>query len=132
MKLYIPEPESHEVTRLVDGRNDLVVSDLAVTESASALARRAREGSITAESARRAYRTIVESLDTAPYHRAELTRDVLRRAEQLLLTVTSAPLRAADALHLALALSARAGSMLVFDARLASAARTVGLAVYPA
>lgn len=131
MKLYISEPESNAVTRLVDGRNDLVVSDLAVTESASALARRVREGAITAETARRVYRAIVQSLDAAPYHRAELTRDVHRRAEQLLLTVTSAPLRAADALHLALALSVRAASMVAFDARLAAAARTVGLAVYP-
>jgi predicted nucleic acid-binding protein len=45
--------------------------------------------------------------------------------------LTQTPLRAADALHLALALSARAASMAVFDARLATAARAVGLAVYP-
>lgn len=41
------------------------------------------------------------------------------------------PLRAADALHLALALSARAASMAAFDLRFAAAARAVGLAVYP-
>jgi predicted nucleic acid-binding protein len=108
------------------------VADLAVTEVVSALSRRLRQGAVTPEAARRVQRTIIESLDGPPYQRIELTREVHRRAEQLLLTSTNTPLRAADALHLALALSARAGSMAVFDVRLAAAARAVGLAVYPA
>jgi predicted nucleic acid-binding protein len=61
-----------------------------------------------------------------------LTRDVHRRAEQLLLSLPETPLRAADAFHLALATSARAASLASFDARLVAAARAVGLAVYPA
>ena len=55
-----------------------------------------------------------------------------RRAEHLLLTLTTAPLRAAEALHLALAASARVVSIASFDARMAAAGRAVGLAVYPA
>ena len=66
------------------------------------------------------------------YQRVELTRDVHRRAEHLLLSRTDIPLRGADALHLALATSARAASLASFDVRLAAAARTVGLAVHPA
>jgi predicted nucleic acid-binding protein len=54
-----------------------------------------------------------------------------RRAEHFLLT-RRAPLRAADALHLALAVSARAASLASFDARLAAVARATGLAIYPA
>ena len=131
LKLYLAEPGSAEFTRAVAGRDDLVVSDLAVTEIASALSRRVRQGAVTPEGARRVHRTILESLDGAPYQRVELTREVHRRAEHLLLTPTKTPLRAADALHLALALSARAASMATFDARLAAAARAVGLAVYP-
>jgi len=77
------------------------------------------------------HRTIVESLDGSPYQRVELTRELHRRAEHLLLTLTKTPLRAADALHLALAFSARAPSMAAFDVRLAAAARAVGIAVYP-
>jgi predicted nucleic acid-binding protein len=132
LKLYLAEPGSAEFTRAVEGRDDLVVSDLAVTEVASALSRRVRQGAVTPEAARRVQRTIVESLDGSPYQRVELTRELHRRAEHLLLTLTTTPLRAADALHLALALSARAASMAVFDARLAAAARAAGLAVYPA
>jgi predicted nucleic acid-binding protein len=97
----------------------------------STLSRRVRQGAITLEDARRVQHTIIESLDASPYQRVELTREVHRRAEQCLLTSMNTPLRAADALHLALALSARAASMASFDVRLAAAARAVGLAVYP-
>lgn len=124
------ESGSAEFTRIVEGRDDLVVSDLAVTEVASALSRRVRQGVIALEDARRAQRTIIESLDGAPYQHVELTREVHRRAEHLLLTLTNTPLRAADALHLALALSARVASLASFDVRLAAAARAIGLALY--
>jgi predicted nucleic acid-binding protein len=60
------------------------------------------------------------------------TRDVHRRAEHLLLALEGTSLRAADALHLALATSGRAASLATFDTRLAAAARARGLAVYPA
>ena len=86
----------------------------------------------TAEEALMAYRTIIESITDAPYQRVELTRDVHRHAEHILLTSRGTPLRAADALHLALARSGRAAAMATFDARLAAAARAAGLAVYPA
>ena len=130
-KLYIPEAESEDLRRQIAGRDDLVVSDLAVTEIVSALARRGRERTSSPTVAARAARTIVQSLDAAPYQRVELTRDIHRRAEQLLLTLTRTPLRAADALHLALALSARTATMAVFDLRLSAAARAIGLDVYP-
>jgi len=116
----------------VEGREDLVISDFAVTEAASALSRRVRQGALTRDVARRVQRTIIESLESAPYQRVELTRDVHRRAEYFLLALTDVPLRAADALHLALAHSARAASLASFDSRLAAAARAVGLAAYPA
>ena len=70
-------------------------------------------------------------LDEGVYRRVELTRDVHRRAEQFLLRLVEIPLRAADALHLALATTARAASLASFDAQLGAAARAVGLAVYP-
>ena len=130
IKLFLSEPGSAEFTGIVRGRADLLVSDLAITEAASAISRRVRQGATTLEEARRAQHTIIESLDGAPYLRVELTREVHRRAERLLLTLTNIPLRAADALHLALALSARAASLASFDMRLATAARAVGLAAY--
>jgi predicted nucleic acid-binding protein len=74
----------------------------------------------------------VQRLDEAAYQRLELTRDVHRHAEHLLITRVDAPLRALDALHLALATTARAASLASFDARLGAAARALGLVVYPA
>jgi predicted nucleic acid-binding protein len=56
---------------------------------------------------------------------------VHRRAEHYLLTLKAASLRAAEALHLALATSAGAASLATFDARLAAVARAGGLALYP-
>jgi predicted nucleic acid-binding protein len=131
LKLYLPEPGSAEFNEVVEGRGDVLVSDLAVTELISALARSLRRGSLPRDAARRLQHAILARLDEGVYHRVELTRDVHRRAEQLLLSLTETPLRAADALHLALATSARAASLASFDARLAAAARAVGLAIYP-
>jgi uncharacterized protein len=132
LKLYLPEPGSVEFNEIVEGRDDILVSDLAVTEIVSATARRLRQGALPRETARRLQHAILGRLDEGVYHRVELTRDVHRRAEHLLLTLEDTPLRAADALHLALAATARAASLASFDARLVAAARAAGLAVYPA
>ena len=128
----MPEPGSDELNRVVEGRDDLLVSDLAVTEVVSALSRRLRQGALTREVARRVQHAIVGGLDRGAYRRVELTRDAHRQAEHFLLSLTPTPLRAADALHLALATGARAMSLASFDARLRAAAGAVGLATYPA
>jgi predicted nucleic acid-binding protein len=132
LKLYLPEPGSDEFNLTMEGRGDVLVSDLAVTEIVSALSRRVRQGELTLEVARRVQHAVIGSLDRGVYRRVELTRDVHRRAEHFLLSLTETPLRAADALHLALATLTRAASMVSFDGRRAAAARAVGLAAYPA
>ena len=133
LKLYLPEPGSAEFNEIMEGRDDVFVSDLVVTEIVSAVARRLYQGSLSRETARRLQHAIVVGrLDEGVYHRVELTRDVHRRAEHYLLTLQATPLRAADALHLALATSARAASLATFDARLGAAARAAGLSAYPA
>jgi predicted nucleic acid-binding protein len=116
---------------VVQGRDDVLVSDLAVTEIVSAVTRYVRQGSLTQEVARRLQHDILRHLDKNVYHRVELTRDAHRRAENFLLASHGTPLRAADALHLALATSAGATSLASFDTRLAAASRAAGLAVYP-
>ena|SRR5207302_807019 len=118
LKLYLPEPGGDELNEVREGRQDVLVSDLAVTEVGSAAARRLQHAILT-------------RLDEGVYHRVELTRDVHRRAEHFLLSLQAAPLRAADALHLALAASGRAASFATFDTRLAAAARASGFSVYP-
>ena len=131
VKLYLPEPDSDAVNRLVAGRRDALVSDLAVTEIVSSLCRRRREGAVTAHVVDRVRRLILSHLDGGVYRRVELVPEVHRDAERLLASIDKIPLRAADALHLALALSGGAASVMTFDRRMANAARAAGLHVFP-
>jgi hypothetical protein len=131
LKLYLPEPGSDDLDRALEGRDDLLASDLTVTEIVSALARRVRDGGLSSEQARVVRRGLVAGLDAGPYGHVDLDRGIHRDAERLLLDRRDVTLRAADALHLALAISARAATIATFDRRLGAAARAVGLGTYP-
>lgn len=131
LTVYVAEPDSRELNRVLEGRRDVMVSDLAITEVVSAVARRARERSLTGEAARGIQHMIVTDVENGLYRRLELTRDVHREAERLLITLPGTPLRAADALHIALATSARAATLASFDARRCAAAAAIGLTTYP-
>lgn len=131
VKLYLPESDSARLNRLVAGRRDTLVSDLTVTEIVSSLCRRRREGGVSAQIVDRIRRELLSHLDGGVYTRVELVPAVHREAERLLRSIEKVALRAADALHLALALSGEAGTVLTFDRRLADAARASGLAAYP-
>lgn len=131
IKLYLPEPESDALNRVVEGRRDAIVSDLAVTEIVSSLCRRRREGAVNTQVVDRLRRQILSHFDSGMYRRVELLPEIHREAERLLVSIERVPLRAADALHLALALSGAAASVLTFDRRLADAARALGLNIFP-
>jgi len=128
VKLFVPEPESDDLNQALAGLTDVIVSDLALTEMASALGRRTREQRLTREEAQRLYRE-VSKLHGAS-RRAELTPPIHRRAERLMLSLAM-PLRALDALHLATALDAEAATVVTFDPRLRDAAGSQGLFVAP-
>ena len=130
-KLYLPEPESDALNRLLAGREDALVSDLAITEVVSALGRRVRRGELAAGPARRVHRKILAHLAEGPYRKVELLTETHREAERILLASRSAAIRSADALHLALALGAGAGTLLTFDRTMAKASLEQGLAVWP-
>ena len=131
VKLYLPEPESDDLNSLLVGRQDVVVSDLAVTEIMSSLCRRRREGSLTTAVVSRVHRALLGHIQSDVYRRFELIPAAHREAERLLISLGTVPLRALDALHLALALGAEAASLLTWDRRLGAAARAVGLGVFP-
>jgi predicted nucleic acid-binding protein len=128
VKLLVPEAESEALNQALAGLTDVIVSDLALTEAASALGRRTREQLLTREEARRLYREATKL--HASSHQAELTPPIHRRAERLMLSLTI-PLRALDALHLATALDAEAATVVTFDPRLRAAAASQGLFVVP-
>ena len=131
VKLYAPEPESATVNLTLVGREDLLVSDLSITEVASSLARRRREGLLGHEAAARAYTKLLEHVRSGTFQCVEMTPDVHRKAERLLLASSAVPLRAADALHVTLAQASDSNSMATYDHRLGMAARAAGLVVFP-
>ncbi|MDQ2908892.1 MAG: type II toxin-antitoxin system VapC family toxin [Candidatus Eremiobacteraeota bacterium] len=124
--MYFPEPDSGTVNELLQGRGDIVISQLAITEMSSALARRCRDGGLDNDAAAAAHKAVLGHIDDGLYECVELLSETHREAERILFS-TATPLRASDALHLALARSARARSLLTFDVRMANAGRTVGL-----
>lgn len=129
VKLFVPEPESDALNEALVGAEDVIVSDLALTEMASALGRRVREGRLPQADARRLQR-LAEKLAVA-CRRVELTPPIHRRAERLVLTSRKVPLRALDALHLAAALDADVATVVTFDPRLRAAAAAQSLYVAP-
>ena len=126
VKLFAPEEGSDALNQALAGLTDVIVSDLALAEMASALGRRTREQRLTREEAHRLYREA--SKLHASSHSAELTPPIHRRAERLMLSLTI-PLRTLDALHLATALDAEAATVVTFDPRLRDAATSQGLFV---
>jgi uncharacterized protein len=129
VKLLVSEPESDALNQALLGVEGVIVSDLSLTETASALGRRTREGLLTPAEARRLYREAGKLARSCRL--AELTPPAHRRAERLLLTSVEVPLRALDALHLALALDAEAATLVAYDPRLRKAAAAQGLFIAP-
>lgn len=129
VKLFVPEPESDALNQALVGARDVILSDLALTEMASALGRRTREGLLTPTESRRLYHE-AEQL-AASCRRAELTPPAHRRAERLLLTSREIALRTLDALHIALATDAGVATLVTYDPRLRAAAASQGLLVAP-
>jgi len=131
-KLVLPESGSDELNAAIADRDDLLVSDLAVTEVASALGRRVRDRELTAAIAQRVYRKILAIIGEGAFRRVDLLDSIHREAERQLMTQSTVPLRAADALHLALALGAGAATVLTYDRGMTRAATALGLGVWPA
>jgi len=129
-KLFLPEAESDALNRSLEGRRDLILSDLALTETVSSLCRRRREGSVGSEVVVTVQQAILERLESGQFRRIEVDSTTHREAERLLIMLAT-PLRAADALHLALAIQAEARTVLTYDRRLADATRAAGLEARP-
>jgi len=131
LKLYFREPQSKATNDLLQGRSDVVISQLAVTEMVSALARRCREGALAFEEAADVQQAVLLHIEKGIFRCIDVQPETHRDAERLLLETRTVPLRAADALHLALAQGARVKSLVTFDHRTAEASRIVGFDTLP-
>jgi predicted nucleic acid-binding protein len=128
-KLYTPEPESDTLDRYMQGRRDLKISELCITEVVSAVARRKREGAITAKQASEIRKALYNDAQSGSFQRLDISPAIHRHAEQMLLATESVALRTLDALHIALALAMDAQLLVTFDSRMADAAALHGLEV---
>jgi uncharacterized protein len=126
-KIYVPEAESEKLDRFLRGRRDLMISELAITEVLSAVARRKRGGLLNVDQASEIRNAVLEDAESGSFDRLELNPAVHREAERLLFGIDSVPLRTLDALHVALALSGSATHVLTFDFRTRAAALRAGL-----
>ena len=126
-KIYVHEPDSDALDSALSGRHDLFISELALTELTSALARRVREGQVAAATGRRIYHQLLRDVRAGEYRLLDLTSATHREAERLLLTLgRQAPLRAADGLHLAAAALSDARALVTYDRQLRAAALALG------
>jgi uncharacterized protein len=128
-KLYVPEPASERLDAFLTGRRGLMISELAITEVLSAVARRRREGELEAQVAYEIRAALLADADSGSFARLDLSPAVHREAERLLLGVDCVALRTLDALHIALALSGTATHVVTFDLRMREAALQAGLRV---
>jgi predicted nucleic acid-binding protein len=126
-KLYVPDPESDTLEGLLQGRRDLMISELTITEVLSAVARRRREGAISAHQALEIRDAVLADADSGSFHRLDMSPVVHREAERLLFHIESVALRTLDALHLAAALLGSATHVVTYDARMRVASMQVGL-----
>ena len=126
-KLYVPEAESDTLDAFFQGRRDLMISELAITEVLSAVARRRREGMITAHQALEIRDALLADADSGSFHRLDMSPVVHRAAERLLFHIESVAMRTLDALHVAVALQGSATHIVTYDARMRAAALHSGL-----
>jgi prevent-host-death family protein len=133
-KLYLPEPESDTLGRLLDGRRDLTVADLAVTELITAFRSRL-DGVAAAQRSKLSaflHRSVLDDIDGGKFRRIELSPSAYRAAERVALSMApSLLLGPHQVLHVALAMTAGVAGVITFDKRLAAAAEALGLRTWP-
>ena len=95
VKRYVEEPHSRDVLSVMD-RHDCVTSAVLPVELRSALRRRLADGTLRTDRVADVLKRF--AADREFWALMEVTRDVLARAETL---VTTHPLRALDAIHVA-------------------------------
>jgi uncharacterized protein len=108
--------------------DDLIVTDFVCMEFASAVGRKRRTGQISVDEATLAFATLDDFVARFA-RRIEVQASDLRCAERFLRAMTT-PLKAPDALHLAVAQRIYA-TLATFDVQLARAAQASGVPVTP-
>ena len=125
--IVIRDPSTARAYRFLNTETPrLAISDFAAAEFASAVARRVRMNEVTTESARRAF-VALDALATRVAVWAETSAIDVRRAEEFVRRL-DLPLRAPDALHIAI-VERIGAALMTFDDKMAQAATRLGMEV---
>jgi len=131
VKLLASEPDSEFFIRSLEGKQ-LTTSELARTEVFSALLARERAGKISRTERQLAWKEFETRIADEEIKIEPLNSIVLRKATQCLeYCHPSVPLRTLDAIHLATADLCQDFPLVTTDVRLATAARTMHIPVFP-
>lgn len=126
--IFVPEPASEAIVGWIAANDDLLVSsDWIMTEFASALSIKVRQGEIDTRQARAARARFAEFCGSG-LRLLPLARSMFDRAAQLAANAKSG-LRSGDSLHLAAASEIGADAILTTDKVLAKNATALDLAV---
>jgi predicted nucleic acid-binding protein len=125
LPLFIEETNTLKAHQLLRG-NVLIVSDFAIAEFSSGVARRVRAGEINESGAASVFATL-DAWTLNATKREQLTAGDVNRATSLVRRLDLG-LRAPDAINIAIAQRCEAG-LLTFDEKMARSARTLGITV---
>lgn len=128
LKRYLPESGAEQLNEALRVATEVHLSRLVIVESVSAIRRAGQRGAILAEDVSRILNAIRDdSLDV--FHVDPLTDRICLDTIEMLQSLGSLPLRAADALQIQSARAVRADLFVTADKQQASAARDLGLGV---
>jgi uncharacterized protein len=125
---FAPEKFSQRAMDLLGNASEVVVSELTVTEARVSLVRKRKRKAMTAEEVAEALAEIAEAIQDGTLGVEPLPVEIFRAAEALADRV-AVPVRAMDALHVAMAVQLGA-EMATFDADQATAAKAEGITVH--
>lgn len=129
LPVYVPESNSELANRVVQGSEELLISDLTVAEFLVGLARKVKLGVLSQEVATRVQGAFEQHLAEGYLRRVAVVSSHSEGAGRLA-ALSPVILRTLDAIHLAVAVEHQA-TMATLDGRLAEAARAQGVKVVP-
>lgn len=129
IKRYITESNSDEFDAFFMANTPLAISRLTLVEIRSTLARRRRNGEIGTHLAGQAMEEVRIDIQDGALEVHPVADDQVTQALHLISRVAPLPLRALDALHLAIASNLRIPDFATADRQQADAAQVLGLNV---
>lgn len=131
-KLYLPEPESADIQRIVSRGEEIACAELMIPEFASVLSRRCREGALTKPDHDKVWSLLNEHIRDGYWNLLPVTRREFDKAAELIARCgSSVPLRCLDGLHLAVCLNYRVFPLFTSDRVMLKAAGVLGIPVQP-